>query len=398
MRRFCGIQANPADYAAFINGASATFGPVPTIAAVNSLLLQALLDEGHAVRLGPGIYPFDAEIELSRHLDIRGAGRGQTLLWFPQSRAFNVASVGMIYPRIKDLTIEASGNVLRIDAAEINGVHGLLIEDAALVSYADHAIMSDKSGVPPGDDPAPMYGARFTNVGISAGPGKAATFEWQSGSNVFDDVVDQHLFFDGSQTTAKGVMRAFHWNTDVHLHRNSNLCYGGMDYFYLFEKPGFPAHLGMDGNTFEGNAHAFEAICKTEVDNFYLTARFNKYLTTPHENGHHFIFNNLNTYVVEEDCPTALYDTKISIRNIGPKPVRAVSGLVDPVAGPQVSRRLMYYGPEAYSRDLTVAPQTFTYRWATADFQAAVTAAHMNAEATRYGAEVSGMQVREWSN
>lgn len=382
-----GITIEPNGYDAFINGNNAAFGTVPSISSTNRELLQSILDDGNAVEFGAGIYPFDGEIVLGGKFDLRGAGRGETLLWAPQSHFMHYTTGGATYPRLKELTIEASGNVLRANGWSVNAIHGLLAEDCAFVSYHDHAFETDKSTA--GGTGCPIYGSKFSNVGVYAGPGKAAFYEWQSGSNVFDNVVDQHYYFRQKTINKKGAMKALFWNCTVHRLCNSNISYSGMDYVYLFDKPGVMAWFGADNNLFEGNSFAFQSIVKAGTSNLFINTSNNRYLhNVAKENGHAYILFGGNIFIKECDSPAPLYDDGLTIRNQSNATIRAVSGLVD--AG-KTKRRLLVYEPMTWFDHTDRAHGTLTpVTEALADEN------HMSAMWDKYSSELSYFQVVKW--
>lgn len=389
-----GLTVDQSEYDAFINANSATFGPVPTISSTNRTLLQSILDDGDAVEFGAGIYPFDGEIVLGGKFDLRGSGRGQTLLWAPQSNFLHYTTAGATYPRLKELTIEAQGNVLRTDAWAVNAIHGLVAEDAAFVSYAGHAFENDRTTT--GGTGCPIYGSKFTNVGVYAGAGKAAFYEWQSGSNVFDNVVDQHYYFNSRNTNSKGIMKALFWNSTVHLFCNSNISYSGMDYVYFYDRPGSLAWFGAENNLFEGNSYSFQAIAKVSTSNFYLTTRGNRYLQNgARETGHHYILDNGNSYINECDSPSPIYEEHGNIRNRSNAPVYCVTGFLD--VG-QTKRRLAYFGPRSEARDGQRAPGRLIPVPGQPAPDKATTAAEMQMSDmwTKYGEEIGYMQRMEW--
>lgn len=385
-----GLTVSQADYDAFINGNDATFGPVSaavlSAGAVNRQILADAIADGDAVKFGAGIYPFDAAVEIGREFDLRGGGRGETLLWSPQAHFLHYTSGGATYPRFSRLTVEAQGNVMRANGWSVNAIHGLLAQDCAFVSYGDHAFETDKTTA--GGTGCPTYGSRFTDCGIYAGAGKAGFFEWQSGSNVFDNVVDQHIYFNKRWTISKGTMRALFWNTNVHLWCNSNISYAGMDYVYLVDRYGL-YWLGLRDNLFEGNSHSFQAIAKVSTGNFHLDAAGNRYLqNSARETGHHYIFLTGNSHIRSSDSPTPLYSENMAIRNMSHATVRAVSGLVD--AG-NTKRRLMVFGPEAWFSASDYAPGTLTPAT-----EALADEIHMGAMWDKYTGQISYVQRTQW--
>lgn len=389
-----GLTIDRAGYDAFINGNNATFGAVPQISGTNAALLEQILADGNAVQFGAGIYPFNREVQLTRQFDLRGAGRSQTLLWAPQSHFLHMVGGGATYPVLQDLTIEASGNVLRTDAWAVNAIHGLSARDAAFVSYADHAFENDRSQT--GGTGCPNYGSKFLNVGVYAGAGKAGFYNWQSGSNVFDNMVDQHTYFANGWCNKKGIIKALFWNTTVHRLCNSNISYAGMDYVYLWDRPSAMTWFGADGNLFEGNSFSFQAIAKCTTSNFFLNVSGNRYLqNSARETGHHYIFANGNTYVGECDSPSPIYEENGNIRNISDAPVYCVTGLLD---SGKTKRRLSYFGPRALARDGAKAPSRLIPVPGQPMPDKATTAAEMQMLDMwqKYGDEIHYMQRTEW--
>jgi len=323
-------QSTKTELETFINGNNATFGTVPTISDKNSTILQMLRDNNFSVYFGKGIYPFDIQIN-GGIKEIEGYNRRETLLWFPQSIGFYMNS-GSTYGSVKNITIESYGSVFQIENNAI--FHGFLVQDSFLVSYSDHAI-NQISGL--------IYGSKFENVAVYGGEDKGGFYNMSSGSNVFHNVVDMHIYFSRTGVTNdKGVLKALFYNTSAREFSNSNISYAGLKYVIFIDIPGlyyFTAHNCV----FEANTHSFQAICKTDTSNFYINFYDNRYIgDVLQENGYAFILENGNTYVINMDNDILMYGN--NIKNQSALPIRNVSTLVD-VGGTKY--RLEYKMPKS---------------------------------------------------
>ena len=336
------------DYEAFTNGGVATYGPVPAIGSANRIILKMLIDNQHKVRFGDGIYPFDDEVEITggRAFRLEGTDAAHTLLWAPNSAFIHYTSGNASLPYIRNLTVEASGSILLTDAWAVNSIHGLRLTDGVFISYANHAFYNDKTIS--GGTGCPIYGTKVENCSIYAGPDMGGFHSWTSGSNIFDNLVDAHLFFDGSSTAEKGIMRAIFWNSNVRRLANSNVTYAGFDYvFYVDEFGQFV--FSADNNVYETNANGYKAIVKDVASSFlYIDTRANQYIGAPTENGLHYHLLGGNSRIYYTDSPTPLYSS--SLQNASGDYIRGVTEPVD-VGG--TKSRLVFMEPHTLKDDGT---------------------------------------------
>jgi hypothetical protein len=314
-------------YDTFINGNNQAFGAAPSINGVNRTILKMLIDNGHEVKFGSGIYPFDAEASITGTFCIKGASRGKTLLWAPTSNFLRYSIGGATYPQLRDLTIEANGSVIRTDAWTVNAIHGLVMERSFFVSYSSHTFHNDYSTA--GGSGCPIYGTKVSDCAVFAGPGMGGFFGWNSGSNIFDNLVDHHLFFNGAGTRFKGTMKAIFFNSNVQKLVNSNVAYSAFEYVFYWDRPSSLVRFNAFDNVFETNNQSFQAVARIDSSssNFYIAARGNQYIGAPTES-YHYICNAGNAYVVEMDAPTPVYGS--TLRNLSvSQEVRFVTGLLD---------------------------------------------------------------------
>lgn len=320
-------KADAADYTTFVNGNNATYGAVPSIAATNRTILKMLIDNGHEVCFGAGIYPFDAELSITGRFRIRGVSRSETLLWAPASNLLHYSSGGATYPAFRDITIEANGSIVLTDAWTTNAIHGFVMERSFFISYADHCFQNDYSTA--GGTGCPIYGCKITECAVFAAAGKGGFFGWQSGSNTFDNIVDHHMFFNGVGTRYKGTMKAIFYNSNVRKLTNSNIAYSAFDYAFYWDRASSLVRFNAFDNVFETNTNSFKAIARIDSggSNFYLASRGNQYIGSPTES-YHYICNAGNTYVYEMDAPTPVYGS--ATRNLSAtQEVKIVTGLID---------------------------------------------------------------------
>lgn len=241
-------------YKTFINGNNNSFGEAPEIPTTNTDILTKIISLGNII-FGKGIYPFSSEINLSSvtKFVFNGIGSQDTLLWFPSSNAINIAtSYGGRFCRIYNLSIEANGNVIRLQSP-FYGMHGFRTDNCTFISYNDNAFHQDRTS---GSVTATMYGARFTNLQVYAGRDKSVFYNIGSNSNVYINVVDALYYFDRQSVVGrKGIMKALLENSSCLEFSNSNILYAGMKYVAYIEGISNLA-LKFNNCVFEGSGNA----------------------------------------------------------------------------------------------------------------------------------------------
>lgn len=338
-----------AQYNTFINGNNATYGAIPTISSTNRTILSMLLNSasGFEVQFGAGIYPFDAAISIGGEFRIVGLDRSKTLLWAPNSSFISMTVGGATYPYIKQISIEANNNILYTKSNTVNAIHGLLLYTSFFISYADHVFYNDNTVA--GGTGCPIYGSKILDCAVYAGPGKGCFAFWGSGSNIYDNVVDHFIFFNGRGTNKKGIQLALFYNSNARDYCNSNISYSAMDYVAYFDRPSALFYFNMHNNVFEVGTFAFEALIKVDApsSNLNLDIGSNQYIgNTAKENGYSFILLAGNTYLRNIDDNVVLYGD--TIRNYSSQYVRVVTTKTDSAG---TKYRLVYYEP--YSSDET---------------------------------------------
>jgi len=304
-------KATSADYDTFINTTNATFGAIPAIATTNRVIMQMLCDNRHAVRFAGGIYPFDAEITTDGEFYITGQSRSRTLLWCPNGNFLHFDAGGATYPYFREIAIECKNSVILSDAHTVNAIHGLQSTGCAFVSYEDHTFFNDDTVA--GGTGNPIYGTKFLNCGVVAGTAKGCFYNWNSNSNIYDNTVDQHLYFNRQACHYKGIMKAILYNSSCRDFCNANISYSGFDYVFYADKASSLFHFAAHHCTFETNTFSFEAVAKIDAgsSNLYFRAKDNFYVGTPAETGNHYIFLCGNVNLHESDSPTAIYSNVI---------------------------------------------------------------------------------------
>ena len=317
-----------ADYNTFINANDAAFGAIPSISDANRLIYKMLVDNSYTVQFGQGIYPFDDEIEVGNNtFYIMGEGRENTLLWLPQSNFLHYITGGALYPYIRNITIEAWGNVLLTDAHAVNGIHAPRLSNSVFISYSDHTFYNDATI--PGGTGCPIYGGEFNNLSLHSGTDKGFFTGYGSGSNIYDNVVDMHKYFgDIYNTSAKNFPYAIFYNSSVKNYLNSNIVYAGLRYVFYANKVGTSFKFFASKNIFESGGGAYYAICKVENTlTFSLSVEDNGYIGTPTENGYHYILDCPVTKVYNCDSPTFLKTP--NVKNYASYPIRSVTYPID---------------------------------------------------------------------
>ena len=330
-------------YNTFINGNSASFGTIPSISDVNRTILTMLVAQGHAVCFGGGIYPFDDECVVTTQFKISGVSRNTTLLWCPNSNLFAYYTVGATYPYFKNISVEVNNSVIYTQAWTVNAIHGLVMEDSFFISYADHTFYNDKTTS--GGTSCPIYGTKVQNCAVYAGAGKGCFKEWSSGSNIFDNVVDQFIYFNGQATNAKGITKAIFWNSSARMYCNSNITYSGLDYIAYYDRASNLFNFAAYDNVFEAGTYSFQAIVKIDAasSNLDLNIGRNNYIgNVSKENGYPYILLAGNTYLRGMTDAVVLYGN--TIRNYSDSYVRSVTTLIDSGA---TKYRLAYYEPHS---------------------------------------------------
>jgi len=337
-----------ATYSTFINGNNATYGAIPAIGTKNRIILKMLLLANFTVKFGGGIYPFDAEIALAGGYNFRIAGVDQTstLLWAPNSSFLSYTLGGATNPYIRDIRIEVNGSVLLTQANTVNAIHGLVMQAAFFISYASHTFWNDYTIA--GGTGCPIYGSKILDCGVYAGPSKGCFYGWGSGSNVFDNLVDLHYFYNSFNTNSKGITEALFFNSNVRSLINSNIAYSGLKYVYYLDRPGTLGYFYARNNVFENNANSFQAIvkCDAPTSNLFLKTEANTYIGTPKESGYHYLLKLGNTYMLGTDSPTPLYGD--SVRNYSSEFVRVVTTKTDSSG---TKYRLSYMEPNTVNLD-----------------------------------------------
>ena len=353
-------KSTSAQYNTFINGNNATYGAVPTISTKNRTILDRLIKSGYPVQFGIGIYPFDAAIILSAHnFYISGVDRNTTLLWAPASSFLSYTSGGATYPYIKDIRIEAYNSVLKTQGNTVNAIHGLVLRDSFFTSYADHTFWNDYSIA--GGTGCPIYGSKILNTHVYAGPGKGCFYGWGSGSNVFDNVCDLFIFFNGININRKGIANALFWNSNVRSYCNSNISYAGLNYVARFDRSSTLNYFYANNNVFESNTNSFQAIVKADdsLSNLFFGLVNNFYIgNVAKENGYAYILTNGNTYVQHMEANATINSNSAvlygnNIRNFSDQYICAVTTKTD-TSGTQY--RLVYYEPHSADSDSLLPP------------------------------------------
>lgn len=319
-------KATKASYDTFINGNNATFGAVPSISSTNRTILLMLINNFHTVCFGGGIYPFDAELPMTGSFRISGQDRVETLLWAPNSNFFHYSGGGATYAYFRDISIETKNCVILTDAWLTNAFHGLILEKSFFISYEDHTFHNDYSTA--GGTGCPIYGSKIVNCAVFAGAGKGCFYGWSSGSNIYDNVVDQFLYWGGQATRFKGIPKAIFYNSNVRKYTNSNISYAGFEYVFYWDRPSSLIFFYAFNNVFETNLNSYKAIVKVASggSNLYISAQKNQYIGSPTD-GYYYILEAGNNYVDGLDAQPA-YGTSIRNRS-NSQTLTHVTGLID---------------------------------------------------------------------
>ena len=341
-------KATSAVYDTFINGTEATYGAAPSISAVNRTILSMLITQRHRTQFGEGIYPFDDAVILNnaRPFNLEGVERARTLLWAPNSPFLHCTQFGAQYCSFDKLTVESDGAVLLTDRGQVQAFHGIEARRCNFKSYSDHCFHNDRTVTGPFSNP--MYDTLFHRCGVHAAADKAMFYEWDSGSNIYDDVVETFRFFNRVATNHKGIPKAMFWNSNAKVYKNSNITYSGMDYVFYADRSGLWRWTACD-NVFEAafDGNSFQAIARAETGsgNVHINFRDNLYiLDTGLETGYPFVLLAANVFVYNFDGPKPIFSN--GVRNLSDNYVQSVTGLLDSGG---TKYRLRYYEP--HSRD-----------------------------------------------
>lgn len=209
-------------YDGFINGNSAEFGEKPSISTKNRTILTNMLGSKYSITFGKGIYPFDNGISASiGSYILKGSGRNNTLLWFPNSSGFTgLISTNSI---IENIWIESEDSCITINTGTYP--HAPIFRDSAFISY-NSTCFNNLGGT---------YGGLFENLLVYSNK-ESAFSTFGSNSNVFRNVVDSHVFFDGSNTNVKGYMFAMFYNCSCKEYTNFNVTYSGFQYLFYYNR------------------------------------------------------------------------------------------------------------------------------------------------------------------
>lgn len=207
-------------YNSFINGNNAEFGEKPSISTKNRTILTNMLGRKYSITFGKGIYPFDSGISASiGSYTLKGSGRNNTLLWFPNSSGFTgLISTNSI---IENIWIESEDSCITTNTGTYP--HAPIFRDSAFISY--NSTCFNNLGV--------TYGGLFENLLVYSNK-ESAFSTFGSNSNIFRNVVDSHVFFDGSSTNVKGYMFAMFYNCSCKEYANFNVTYSGFQYLFYY--------------------------------------------------------------------------------------------------------------------------------------------------------------------
>lgn len=332
-----------ADYDTFINGQNATFGNIPNISDTNRIITKMLLENKYLIYYGIGIYPFDNSVDLGNYnFRIVGTGREQTLLWSPQSSFLNIISGSPTKPYINNISIEANEEVLRTQSNTVNAIHGLMCSNSTFISYSENTFHNDTSVA--GGTGCPWYGSKFENLTVNAGNDKGCFTNLQSGSNIYDNVVDSHEYFNRMPPSKKQIPKAIFYNSNVKSYLNSNIAYSGLKYVFYSDLALAFRTFTAKGNVFEeGGDATFQAICKVvNASNFIINVSLNTYVgNVSKENGYKYILNGNGNVTIEDfDIDEVIYG--LPIRNKSNKTIKAYSPNTD--VG-NTKSRLSVYSP-----------------------------------------------------
>lgn len=336
-------KSTQTQYNTYINGANSTFGAAPAISATNRTILDMLIVNDHAVTFGVGIYPFDATVTSTKAWYITGVDRIHTLLWAPNSTFLSLLVGGAEYPYFQNISVEAKNQIIYTRANTFNAIHGLMLLNSFFISYINHAFWNDSTV--PGGTGCPIYGSKILNCAVYAGAGKGCFAYWLSASNVYDNVVDQFLYFNRQSTIRKGIPLALFYNSNVRDYCNSNIAYGGLRYVAYYDRPSALFTFNAHNNIFESNTNSFDAIVKADAStsNLNLDIGANVYIgTVARENGYKYILLLGNTYLNNNTDDVVLYGN--TIRNYSSQYVRAVTTKTDSAG---TKYRLAYYEPHS---------------------------------------------------
>lgn len=207
-------------YNSFINGNNAEFGEKPSISTKNRTILTNMLGRKYSITFGKGIYPFDSGISASiGSYTLKGSGRNNTLLWFPNSSGFTgLISTNSI---IENIWIESEDSCITTNTRTYP--HAPIFRDSAFISY--NSTCFNNLGA--------TYGGLFENLLVYSNK-ESAFSTFGSNSNIFRNVVDSHVFFDGSSTNVKGYMFAMFYNCSCKEYANFNVTYSGFQYLFYY--------------------------------------------------------------------------------------------------------------------------------------------------------------------
>lgn len=232
-------------YSTFINDNNSEFSELPSISNINSTILYNLtnLSNGKSIKFGTGIYPFDSPVEgsIESHV-LSGVSRNDTLLWFPLSDGFiRLVSTNSI---IENLWLECKGDCVTIK--ENAYPHAPIFRNSAFISYTSNCF-KQLGG---------LYGGLFENLLVYSTGNKetCAFYKFTSNSNVFRNVVDSHVFFNGKNTNKKGYMFSMFYNSSCKEYTGFNITYSGFKYlFYYKDTKDNQARIAIHDGTLEMN-------------------------------------------------------------------------------------------------------------------------------------------------
>lgn len=232
-------KINKDTYDAYINENNSEFGIIPEISNINRTILTNLSRNGYSIKFGIGIYPFDESFEFYISNILKGSGKNNTLLWFPSSDGLvGVSSTNTI---VEDLWLESKGACITIKSGTYP--HAPIFRDSVFISYTKHCF----------NQLGNLYGAVFENLAVySIGDESSAFYGFGSNSNVFRNVVDGHIFFNGKNINKKGYMFSMFYNCSCKEYCDFNVTYSGFKYlFYYNSSTSLSSRIAIFNGTLE---------------------------------------------------------------------------------------------------------------------------------------------------
>ena len=232
-------KINKDTYDAYINENNSEFGIIPEISNINRTILTNLSRNSYSIKFGIGIYPFDESFEFYISNILKGSGKNNTLLWFPSSDGLvGVSSTNTI---VEDLWLESKGACITIKSGTYP--HAPIFRDSVFISYTKRCF----------NQLGNLYGAVFENLAVySIGNESSAFYGFGSNSNVFRNVVDGHIFFNGKNINKKGYMFSMFYNCSCKEYCDFNVTYSGFKYlFYYNSSTSLSSRIAIFNGTLE---------------------------------------------------------------------------------------------------------------------------------------------------